>query len=314
MSSRKIYKSVTAIAAAVLLLTSCGGDTEPLADSQRDDRKGDEQAAPRSKKPRPTSKPERSKDSGAQKSKSTRRRSSEQATSAGSSAAGTAPGGDAGGTGGRARAKARSSSQAASPVAPGTYSYDTRGKRRLSGGAAQQFPDVTTLQARGSEGDTQYSRRDLRDSQGNGTVTETILVYGEDGVRLSFLKITSHFGSGLTDVREFRPKRSVMLAPTGAGPGDVVRFTLNGSGTKVRVTVRVQRPETLRIAGEAVDTQVVSIDAVFSGALEGDQKTIAWIDPEHLLTVKEHVTTHVRNGPVEVDSEYEAVLRSLSPR
>lgn len=299
------------ILAAMMLLASCGG-TADAPDADQALQTSDPSPAAQSGFSR---KKEQSKDRGG---KSTSKKQRSKAThgqtkkaGAGSDTGYSAPSGndresrsnDGGGT--RPRA--------AAPVDPGTYTYDTRGERKISGGTRQKFPPATTLEVRAPQGETQYSRRDLRDEDGNGTVTETDLVYTAQGVRLARLKITSNFGSGLTDVREFRPEPPVMLAPTGAGPGDVVRFTLQGSGTTVRVTVRIRKPQTLTIGGRSVETQLVTIDAVFSGALEGKQHTLAWIDPENLLTVKEHVTTDVRNGPVEVHSEYEATLRSLDP-
>ena len=304
----------SALAAAILLATSCGGTAEdPPAES---DAIGDDAVVASEDPPGGDDSKGAAKGGKTGTKKPSRSGSSKPAQGSGGGGGGGATGGGpTGNSGSGGDTKTRSQrARAASPAAAGTYTYDTDGQRRLSGGQSRQFPPETTLEVRDPQGERQYSIRDLRDSEGNGTVTETELVYTSDGVRLAYLKITSHFGSGLTDVREFRPDPPVMLAPTGAGPGDVIRFTLKGSGTTVRNVVRVGRAENVQVGGETVRTFLVTINSKFSGALQGEQKAITWVDPNNLLSVREHVTTHVRNGPVEVDSEYEAKLQSLDPR
>lgn len=306
---RKLVHALVALLMAVAV--SCGGRSDPEPQAGPHATTGAETEAPTAGT---DARDNRSK-SGAKKAE-TKGDAAAGSANAGPSSGGSGSGsseGTGGGSGGSTGGRATSGAVAA-PADAGTYSYDTNGRRRISGGSEERFPETTTLDIRAPEGNNQYSRRDLRDSDGNGTVTETILVYTHEGVRLAYLKITSHFGSGLTDVREFRPDPPVMLAPAGARPGDVVRFTLRGSGTTVRVTVKIRQRQTINIGGSPVEAQVVSIDAVFSGALEGGQHTLAWIDPDSLLTVREQVETDVRNGPVELHSEYQATMKSTEPQ
>ena len=70
----------------------------------------------------------------------------------------------------------------ATPRDTGTYHYDTSGQTSYGQGFTQQMPSDTTLTADPAKGVTQRSVRDLRDSQGNGSVTETWLEFRSDGV------------------------------------------------------------------------------------------------------------------------------------
>jgi hypothetical protein len=200
--------------------------------------------------------------------------------------------------------------QAAAPIPQGDYDYATNGERNVSGNE-QPMPETTTLAAGAPSDGVQRQTRDLRDSDGNGVVTETDLVYRPDGVFLSYVKITSRFQGGLTDVREFRLPRPELIAPAGAGPGAARSFTMEGSGTRARVSIRAHRYQDVTVAGNAVRTLVVQTDIAFSGALEGNQRSMTWFWPRHLLPVREQVETDVRNGPIRLQSNYTATIRRL---
>lgn len=216
-------------------------------------------------------------------------------------------GGGGGGGGGGTQAQA-----APAPVAQGEYEYATQGQRTVSGNSSS-LPKTTTLTASAPANGVQRQTRDLRDSDGNGTLTETDLVYRPGGVHLSYVKVTSRFQGGLTDVREFKLPQPQLIAPAGAGPGFTRSFSMEGSGTRAKVSIAAHRWENVAAGGREVRTLVVETDIRFSGALEGYQRSVAWIWPDHLLTIKEQVQTDVRNGPIRLQGTYRAQLRQLTP-
>lgn len=215
--------------------------------------------------------------------------------------------GDGGGTGGGAAPQAAA---APVPVPQGEYEYATEGQRTISGNT-YDLPKTTTLSAGAPADGVQRQARDLRGSDGNGTLTETDLHYRGDGVFLSYVKVTSRFQGGITDVREFRLPQPQLIAPRGGGPGFARTFTMEGSGTKAKVTVQAHRWENVAVAGQQVRALYVITDIRFSGALEGYQRSTSWFWPKHLLTLKEQVQTDVRNGPIRLQSSYQAEIRRL---
>jgi hypothetical protein len=167
---------------------------------------------------------------------------------------------------------------------------------------------VTTLTAYRPQGVRQRSVRDLRDSNGNGGVIETILEFRDDGVYLDSLKITTTNGP-ISDVRELRPAKPVKVARTGAQVGDHVQFTMSGSNTEARVTIDIVRRQRLAVGSRSIDTVLVRSVTRFSGELQGESTSDTWYDPRHLLPVKEHVVTDARVGPNSVHTEYRAELQ-----
>ena len=235
-------------------------------------------------------------------------------TGSGGNGRGTQTGGDSGGGSGSGGSGGPPSSQpqaaAAAPIPAGRYEYATDGERSVSGNR-ESLPETTTMTAGAPSGGKQRQTRDLRDSEGNGIVTDTDLVYGPKGVSLSYVKITSRFQGGLTDVREFRLPRPEMIAPRGAGPGTAGTFVMEGSGTRAKVTVRADRYENVSAGGQQLRALVVQTDIVFTGALEGHQRSISWFWPKHLLVLKEQVDTDVTNGPIRLQSNYEATIKRI---
>lgn len=206
------------------------------------------------------------------------------------------------------------STETASPEAAaipaGTYDYATEGERTVSGNR-EQMPSTTTLTAETPANEEQRQIRDLRDVDGNGTITESRLLYRSEGVFLTYVKVTSKFPGGLTDVREFRLPRPELIAPRGGGPGFERSFSMKGSGTRADVTLKAVRYEKVSAGGEDVKALVVTTRIVFSGALEGEQVSVAWFWPKHVMVLKEQVETDVRNGPIRLRSDYEATLKDL---
>lgn len=196
------------------------------------------------------------------------------------------------------------------PIPQGEHEYATEGSRTISGNT-EDLPKTTTLTAGAPADGVQRQARDLRDSEGNGTLTETDLVYGDDGVYLSYVKVTSRFQGGITDVREFKLAEPRLIAPRGGGPGFAQSFTMEGSGTTAKVTVKAHRWENVPVGGQQVRSLLVVTEIRFSGSLEGYQRSTSWFWPKHLLTLREQVQTDVRNGPIRLQSTYQAQLRQL---
>ncbi len=279
--------------------TSEGGGLAALEDGDAEQESGSGSAAKGSKTKEPpkdkSKKPGSSSDPGSQTS------------------GGTDSSSKNGSSGGGSSSKSGSTTSGAKPASPipnGTHSFETDGTTTVSGNQ-RDMPETTTLAARAPQGEEQTQIEDLRDSEGNGTVVESHLLYRPDGVYLTYVKITATFQGGLTDVRELKPNRPELIAPTGAGPGDSARFTMEGSGTKAEVSIQAKGFEDVVIGGSKVRALVVGTRIVFSGALEGEQVSTSWFWGKHVMAVREHVQTDVTNGPIRVQSNYEAVLTRL---
>ena len=202
----------------------------------------------------------------------------------------------------------------ATPLTPGIYRYETNGQSSVSGGVTTgaPYPAITTLTADPPDGSAQHSTRDLRDNHGNGSVTETTDDYQADGVHLVHIKVTTTY-AGITDVRDFQPSPTPLIAPTGAGPGSHVHFTMTGSGTTADVTIDVLRTETVDIGGMPINAFAVRTVTNLSGQVNGQTTSDTWVAPDHDLTLKEHVVTDATVGLNSVHSDYTATLQSVAP-
>lgn len=308
-------KLTSILAALVLAATACGGSDPGEAEDKgiaaleedKDKGSGAEPKGGAKKKPGGTG----SKDKGGTKKPGTTNPGggggggSQPSTGGGS---GTAPGNgndndNEGGGGSPARATI-------TPVPQGEYTYATQGSRTINGNTTN-LPKTTFLAAGAPADGVQRQARDLRDSEGNGTLTETDLHYRSGSVFLSRVKVTSRFQGGITDVREFVLPRPQLVAPKSGGPGFTRTFTMQGSGTRAKVTVRAHRWENVAVAGEQMRSLLVETDIRFSGSLEGYQRSMTWFWPEHLLPLKEQVETDVRNGPIRLQSTYQAQVEQL---
>lgn len=203
-----------------------------------------------------------------------------------------------------------SEARAATPIPDGTYSYDTEGHTTVSGNK-RDMSETTTLVAHAPRDQGQIQIRDLRDQDGNGTVIETSLLYRDEGVFITRVKITATFPGGLTDVRELKPRRPELIAPTAARPGSSTSFVMEGSGTKAAVSIEALRFDALTVGGSSVNALKMDTRIVFSGALEGERNSTTWFWPKHVLALKERVRTDVTNGPMRIQSDYHAALTSL---
>jgi hypothetical protein len=220
----------------------------------------------------------------------------------------------------RATSSASASATAAAggayvPRRAGTYRFATSGKTVYSGAISGTYPmpSVTTLAVDPAKGSEQRSVRDLRDKDGNGRTTEMRLIYARQGLKLSYLKITSSVGF-FSDARAFAPSPPPIAVPAGAKPGDHESFTLKGSGVTATVRVDVLRRETVTIVGTAVASLVVQLRTVFSGEIQGTDTSVQWLRPTDALLLKETDDSDATTGAARARTTYSATLSSLSPR
>ena len=298
-------KLEAALVALVLAATACGGSTPEETENggiAALDEAQDKDAPPQTKAGKKTQAGGGSKKKSGSATNGTNESSGGASQPAGGGGSDTTTGG--GGDAGQPQAPA------IAPVPQGEHAYATEGQRTINGNTSD-LPKTTTLTADAPAEGVQRQARDLRDSDGNGTLTETDLHYRSDGVYLSYVKVTSRFQGGLTDVREFRLPRPVLIGPRGGGPGFTQSFTMEGSGTTAKVTIEAHRWENVAVAGRQVRALLVQTDIRFSGSLEGYQRSTSWFWPKHLIALKEQVQTDVRNGPIRLQSNYQAQLKQL---
>ena len=198
------------------------------------------------------------------------------------------------------------------PREPGTYRYNTTGSTTYGGGFTQQMPSQTTLTVDPSTGEQQRSARDLRDSQGNGSLTETWLQFKDGDVYLARVRTTTTYGP-VTDGRDFRPSHPELVGKAGAGPGFHTAFTMSSSGSSAHVAIDVLREERVTIGGRSVDTYLVRTTTTFSGDLSGKNTSDTWYTLDRLFPVKEHVVLDAQSSSGSIHSEYRAQLTSLAP-
>ena len=296
-----------ALLAISLLAAACGGDT-PAA--QDDGIAALEDAASATPPADDTENGTTKKDKGEGASKKSSKGSKSSGGGGGGGGTSSSSGGGSGGGGGSSGGETSSGARPATAIPQGRYDYATEGRRTVSG-SSQDMPENTTLSAQAPNDNIQKQLRDLRDKDGNGTLTETHLLYRPKGVYLTYIKVTSKFQGGLTDVREFNLPHPELIAPTGGGPGFKRSFAMEGSGTRADVAIAAQRWETVNVGGSSVKALVVQTNIKFSGSLEGEQNSVAWFWPKHVLTLKEQVRTDVSSGPVRLQSSYQATLKQI---
>ena len=290
--------AVLAVAVSLLLLSACGGDDDGAAPTTTTAAAG------------ATTAPDAAVDAGAD---------GERADASAPDEPGQGEGGaPAGGTAQPAEPPAATGAPAdgaAVPAPSGRYVYDVDGSVTFSGptGQTQPLPPEARLTIDPADGARQRSVRDATDDDGNGSITETVLRYAPDGVRLESLKLTTRVGT-FSDVREFRPSEPPLLVPTAPEPGAGSDFWMQTTDERitVHVVVAVVGGERVTIGGTAVDALVLDVTSTFSGDIEGKTAARSWIDRSRSLTVKEHSESDVRVGVNEAHSEYDAVLRSVT--
>jgi hypothetical protein len=307
-----VKRLLTISICVVLVVSACGGSSTEAQRGELDRKDAVSSAEPEDRQRRRSGRGKQGGDPKGQRTdKSSAGRSTQGEARPGNATAGSetqAPPQRKAAAGGEAGAAAPA--RPAVPVPAGTHDYETEGYRSVSGNRAS-LPDTTTLSVEDPRDGLQRQIRDLRDREGHGTVTESHLLYRPGGVFLTYVKVTSSFPGGFTDVREFQLPQPELLAPTDGGPGFGRSFSMQGSGTRADVRIEARREGALTVAGKAVRALLVETTIAFSGALEGEQHSTAWYYPKHLLVLREDVRTDVRNGPVRLQGEYTAALSRL---
>jgi hypothetical protein len=266
------------------LLTACGGSSTPSAAG----RAATEAASPGSAAPTPST---------AGGPTSAVGTASSPSASAGSAAAGTTPGS------GSAARTSTARKTAPGTTAAGTYTYDTSGT--VTVGTPKDASGTATLTVDPASSGKQHSV--LADDQGR---TEQDVVARTAGAFLARLVI-----SNPAFAKEFRPASPVLLVPEPATPGRAWSWTATSTDGKTRVAVsaRITRRETLTIGGAATPTSLVTSTLKLTGDVTYTAQLQTWYDPAHRLSVKEHTRGNGTFGGVAFTTDVTSVLRSTRP-
>jgi hypothetical protein len=172
-------------------------------------------------------------------------------------------------------------------------------------GTPRDASGTSTLTVDRPAGGRQHSA--LADSQGR---TEQDVVVRTTGTLLARLVITNPAFS-----KEFRPSSPVLLVPDPATPGRSWSWTAASTDgkTKVAVTARIARRETLTIGAEKVATNVVASTLKLTGDVAYTGQMETWYDPVHRLPAKEHTKGSGTVSGVQFTTDITSVLRSTRP-
>lgn len=191
-------------------------------------------------------------------------------------------------------------SGAPSPITPGTYQYDTDGTFTI-GTSERKLPPVTSMTAQAPTGDSrQVQVRDMRDANGDGTLTTTTFRFASEGVYLEKLVIDVKI-SGIGQTTTLTATKPFLIVPAKATAGTRTNGVLQGDGITAAVTFTV--------ASVGADTSVADIVTDLSGEVEGRQTSKITARNADQLIVNEVVNSDVRSGGIQVKSNYTAKLR-----
>jgi hypothetical protein len=115
--------------------------------------------------------------------------------------------------------------------------------------------------------------------------------------------------------KEFRPASPVLLVPEPATPGRAWSWTATSTDGKTRVAVsaRITRRETMTIGGAATPTSLVTSTLKLTGDVTYTAQLQTWYDPAHRLSVKDHTRGNGTFGGVAFTTDVTSVLRSTRP-
>lgn len=199
---------------------------------------------------------------------------------------------------------------AAMPQA-GTYRYRTSGSRTFGSAASEPMPEITTLTIGEIATSGRSLVRDLRTTEGNGSVSESIMRYASQGTYLEIMRVTT-YQEGFVDRQTFVPTGGPALVDRpGSKPGDRLEFDLNGGGTTIHIVVEMLGREEIEIGGSPVSTVALRIESTFKGSLSGHGVTESWIAPLLGFPVKEHATLDVEVSLIRNHSECRYELKEL---
>ncbi len=140
--------------------------------------------------------------------------------------------------------------------------------------------------------------------------SEQILRLIPEGAYFTYLKQSQ---SGLS--KEFRPNPPVLAVPASAPVGRTWSWSITSSdgATKLDASFRVDRNETLTIAGEQVQTVVLAIVLKTSGDIELTTNQTNWVAPSKGLSVKVEENSNGRAGSITFSSQSSTMITSTKP-
>jgi hypothetical protein len=189
------------------------------------------------------------------------------------------------------------------PQPTGSFAYDSSGSLK-GGGATANVPSTTTLEISSVGDGVQRQVRDLRDANGNGAYTSSVLAYDGAGVHLRTLELRGKL-AGVSDQRTLSGSDPLFLS-SDPKPGEGHDFTLSGSNVTAQVHVEVTG--TGSVAGVA--TTEVRVRVEYSGQVQGttDQQLAL---SRGGFPVRESATTDLQFKVGSSHSEYTVTARQV---
>jgi hypothetical protein len=194
---------------------------------------------------------------------------------------------------------------ASKATAPGTYTYDSRGKVTF-GTTTQDASGTQTLTVGPLRNGVQ---RSTLHGDSSGDTRQDVLVR-DAGSYLADLTLTSP-----AFTKDFRPAPAVLLMPDPAVVGRSWSWSAPSTDGKTHVasTNRLVRQETLTIGGTRVSTVVLQTHLVLSGDVSYDAQVTAWWAPGYRLPVKNHTVGKGSYSNVPFSTDIAGVMQSVKP-
>jgi hypothetical protein len=198
---------------------------------------------------------------------------------------------------------------AATYTAPGSYTYDSKGKATVDG-QANDASGTQTLMVDPPSGASQHSS--LGGDQGGGT--EQNVVHRDSGTYLARLVVKSPLGD-----KEFHPAQPVLgvAKPEQMGRSWSWSMTSTDGKTRADYSAKFVRQETVTIGGKSVRTWVIESTLKISGDIDLTEHNITNYDPSRLLEVRMHGTQSgkitFQGVPHTFTSDVTSTLRSVKP-
>jgi hypothetical protein len=170
---------------------------------------------------------------------------------------------------------------------------------------------VTTLVVDAAAGLVQHAVRDLTNG-GDGFTIEQIYDYRPEGIAVNQQRLSVSLGS-LKTVKTLRPTAIALWLGTNDGPGAHHEFDLQGKDIAGHEIVDVLRTERITVGGQSVSADVVRTTLTFSGSANGRIVLDQWFVRSARVVGKEHLDGDVQASIVRLTTQYDAVLRRLTP-
>lgn len=195
-------------------------------------------------------------------------------------------------------------------TAPGSYTYDTKGKATVDAFPPSDAAGTQTLKVDKPSGANQHSS--LGGDQGGGT--EQDVTHRTDGTYLVRLVINSPMGR-----KEFHPTSPVLgiAKPEQVGRSWSWSMTSTDGKTKADYSAKYVKQEDVTIGGTVVHAWVIESTLKISGDLDVTEHSTTDYDSTRLLDIRHHATQSgkitYQGTPHTFSSDTTSTLRSVRP-